>query len=321
MNAETIGATGVRVTRIGCGGAPLGGLFHAVSDDDAAKTLEAAWRAGIRYFDTAPLYGSGLSERRLGRFFKSKPRGSFTVSTKVGRVLVPKNGEPDRSGSIAGFAGALPYRAIFDFSSDGVRRSLEGSLERLGLSSVDIVYLHDPDEHFNQALDEAYPALQRLRDEGLTRAVGVGMNQWQMLARFVRECNLDAIMLAGRYTLLDHSAIDELLPLCVRRNVRVVIAGAFNSGILANARRAGATYEYRLADPSIVERAARIEDVCKRSGVSLAAAAIQFPLAHPAVASVVLGMRSPLEVQEDRAAFEALVPPALWIDLEKACLI
>ncbi|HLI96324.1 MAG TPA: aldo/keto reductase [Candidatus Baltobacteraceae bacterium] len=318
MNDATVGKTAVTVTRIGCGGAPLGGLFEAVSEEQAQETLAQAWASGVRYFDTAPLYGYGLSEERLGRFLSDKSRDAFTVSTKVGRVLVPKSEKPNQDGSLASFRGALPFEAVFDFSADGIRRSIEASLQRLQLSRVDIIYIHDPEHHLEQAIHEAYPALLRLREEGVTRAIGVGMNQTQPLERFVRECNLDAVMIAGRYTLLDRSALDDLLPACAQRGVSVIAAGVFNSGILAEREpRAGATYDYRIADAATLARTQVLYALCRRYGVSMRSAAIQFPLSHPAITSVVLGMRTPAEVREDLAALERPLPPTLLRELNE----
>ncbi len=297
------------IAPLGCGGAPLGGLYEPVSDECAQATLEAAWQCGIRYFDTAPLYGLGLSERRLGRFLAGKPRHAFAVSTKVGRVLVPG---PDGDSR----------QALFDFSADGIRRAIESSLQRLDLSFVDIAFIHDPDAHVDQAVREAFPAVRRLRDERIAGAVGVGMNQWQAPARFVRECDPDVVMIAGRYTLLDQSAGEELLPLCVEHGVDVAAAGAFNSGILARSDpRAGATYDYHTAPPHMLESARRIAAICERHGTTLAAAAIAFPLKHPAVRSVVLGMRSPAEVRENVASFHNPPPQALWLELADEGLI
>lgn len=305
----------VALPRIGFGGAPIGGLYEAVSEEQARDTLEAAWTCGIRYFDTAPLYGYGLSETRLGRFFADKPRGEYVLSTKVGRVLVPRDRKHESDGSLASFAGALPNDAIFDFTADGIGRSIEASLERLQVSYIDIAYVHDPDDFLEQAVSQAIPALQRLRDEGLVKAVGAGMNHCAPLERLVRACDLDAIMLAGRYTLLDREAEASLLPLCRERGVRVVAAGVFNSGILA-APRSRATYDYAPAPPRVVQRAKRVEEVCERYGASLTAAAIAFPLRNPAVDSVVLGMRSPDEVRADMGAAKQPLPDALWDELQ-----
>ncbi|WP_211269153.1 aldo/keto reductase [Saccharothrix syringae] len=302
---------GVALSRLGFGGGPIGNLFTAVSDEDAAGALGAAWDAGVRYFDTAPHYGLGLSERRLGRFLRTRPRAEFAVSTKVGRLLEPFDGGGDDLAN--GFAVPATHRRVWDFGADGVRRSLESSLDRLGLDRVDVVYLHDPDDHWEQAITRGVPALVKLRDEGVVRAIGVGMNQWRMLARFVREADLDVVLLAGRYTLLDRSGA-ELLELCAERGVAVVAAGVFNSGLLA-APAAGATYDYRAAPPGLVERARRVAGVCGRHGVPVPQAAIAFPRRHPAVASVLVGVRSAEEVRANAA--EVDVPPALWEELDR----
>jgi D-threo-aldose 1-dehydrogenase len=299
-------ANGIRLTRLGLGGAPLGGLFAAVTADDAAATLQLAWQSGVRYFDTAPLYGSGLAEERLGRFLAGVPRDTVTVSTKVGRLLLPDPG----ARADTGYHGH-PLKPSFDFSRDGVRRSLEDSLGRLGITYADIVFLHDPDDHWRQAVEQAYPALAELRSAGVVRSIGVGMNQAPMLARFVRETDIDCVLLAGRYTLLDTEAGHDLLPLCAERNVPVIAAGVFNSGILAYADPA-ANYDYTTAPAAVVAQAQLIQRTCARRGVPLGAAAIQFPLRHPAVASVLIGARSPAELRADLAWYHHDIPPSTW---------
>ncbi len=308
---------GARVTTFGFGAAPIGNLFSAISDEQAGEAIEAAWAAGVRYFDTAPHYGLGLSERRLGTALRGRPRDSYTLSTKVGRLLVPSSagGRDDQ-----GFDVPADHRRVWDFSRDGVRRSIGESLERLGHDSVDIVLIHDPDDHWAQAAGEAYPALAELRDEGVIKAVGVGMNQWQMPARFVRETDLDLVMLAGRYTLLDQSGADELLPLCEARGVAVFAAGVFNSGLLATHDATG-TYNYGPAPAALVERTRRIAAVCERYGVTLPHAALAFPSRHPAVTSVVAGARSAGEVERNAALAAAPVPGELWTALAGESLI
>ncbi|WP_424536042.1 aldo/keto reductase [Sphaerisporangium viridialbum] len=308
---------GARVTTFGFGAAPIGNLFSAISDEQAGEAIEAAWAAGVRYFDTAPHYGLGLSERRLGAALRGRPRDSYTLSTKVGRLLVPSSagGRDDQ-----GFDVPADHRRVWDFSRDGVRRSIGESLERLGHDSVDIVLIHDPDDHWAQAAGEAYPALAELRDEGVIKAVGVGMNQWQMPARFVRETDLDLVMLAGRYTLLDQSGADELLPLCEARGVAVFAAGVFNSGLLATHDATG-TYNYGPAPAALVERTRRIAAVCERYGVTLPHAALAFPSRHPAVTSVVAGARSAGEVERNAALAAAPVPGELWTALAGESLI
>jgi D-threo-aldose 1-dehydrogenase len=258
-----------------------------------------------------PHYGLGLSERRLGAALRERPRGDYVLSTKVGRLLVP---HPGGGRDDEGFDVAATHRRVWDFSRDGVLRSLEQSMERLGLGSVDIALIHDPDRHWKEAVSEAYPALAELRDQGVVKAVGVGMNQWRMLADFVRETDLDVVMLAGRYTLLDQSAASELLPLCLDRGVQVLAAGVFNSGLLATHDPHG-TYDYAPAPPELLDRARRIARVCERHGVTLPQAALAFPFRHPAVASVIVGARSAAEVTRNAALAAAPVPQALWSDL------
>lgn len=316
MRTRSLGGTGVRVTEFGFGGATLGNLYRAVDDDTAAQTVTAAFDAGIRYYDTAPHYGLGLSERRLGHALAGRPRADFVVSTKVGRLLEP-NPEPTGSDlATNGFDVPDDLRRRFDFSADGVRRSLESSLDRLRLDRVDIVFAHDPDEHLDQLIREAIPALVSWRDEGIVRAVGVGMNDWAAPLRVVRETPVDVIMLAGRWTLLDRSG-RQLLDECAERGVSVVAAAPYNSGLLARARPGpGATFDYGPASAPLIGRATRLAETCERYGVSLPAAALQFPLRHPAVASVVAGVRSPREVSDTVARLSAPVPGPLWHDLD-----
>jgi len=302
-----LGTTSLQVTRLGLGTAPLGGLFEAVADDEAHRVVEAAWKAGIRFFDTAPLYGHGLAELRLGAVLSSKPRDEFVLATKVGRLL--RAGAPPEPGQA--YKGVPPVNPVFDFSYDGVMRSVEESLSRLGLDRIDVLHIHDPDDHFEEALTGAYRALDRLRGEGSIRAVGAGMNQSEMLVRFARETNFDCFLLAGRYTLLDRSGAAELLPLCAERQIAIIAGGVFNSGILADPRP-GATFNYTTAPPELVRRAAELKAVCDRAGASLKAAAIQFPLRHPAVATVLTGCRSVAEVEQNIRAFQADIPDELW---------
>ncbi len=309
-----LGRTALTVTRLGLGGAPLGGMFRSATDDDARATVDAAWGAGVRTFDTAPLYGHGLSERRFGAALRERSRNDYVLATKVGRLLVPGREEE----SI--FADAPPLRPVFDFSHDGVLRSLAESLDRLGLDRVDIVHVHDPDDHGSEALDGAFPALRRLRDEGAIGAVGAGMNQTALLTRFVREAGIDCVLLAGRYTLLEQGALDDLLPACAERGVAVIAGGVFNSGLLADPR-AGATYDYAPAPDALVARAARIGEVCAAHGVPLRAAALQLPAAHPVVATVLTGARTAGEIAENAAHFSHPIPPALWDDLRSAGLL
>jgi D-threo-aldose 1-dehydrogenase len=311
LKQDPLGRTGLQVTQLGLGSAPLGGLFEAVSDDEAHRVVEAAWKAGIRFFDTAPLYGHGLAEQRFGAVLRTKPRDEFVIATKVGRLL--RKDAPPEPGQA--YKGAPPVNPVFDFSYDGVMRSAEESLVRLGLDRIDVLHIHDPDDHYEEALSGAYRALDRMRSEGTIKAVGAGMNQAEMLARFAREADFDCFLLAGRYTLLDTIGLKELLPLCVEKGIAIIAGGVFNSGILADPRP-GATYNYQAAPPALVERALELEAVCNRRGVDLKAAAIQFPLRHPAVASVLTGCRSVAEVEENVRMFETPIPDTLWDELD-----
>jgi D-threo-aldose 1-dehydrogenase len=312
-----LGRSPVSVTELSFGGAVIAGLYTEVSEEDARAAVDAAWEGGIRTFDTAPHYGLGLSERRLGAALRDRPRDEYVISTKVGRLLEPAAPGPDGTGfgcDTEGFAVPASHVRRFDFSADGVRRSLEASLDRLGLDRVDLVLIHDPDHHGEQALREAYPALETLRAEGTVRAIGVGMNQTAMLTTFVTDTDVDAVLVAGRYTLLDHSAARDLLPAAQRRGVSVIAGGVFNSGLLA-APVAGATYDYRPAPAELIERARRLAEVCERYGVPLRAAAARFPLTHPAVASVLIGVRSVAEVADALALRTLDIPAGLWESL------
>ena len=290
------------------GGAPIGGLYQPVSDDDAAATLEAAWLAGVRAFDTAPHYGAGLSEKRLGEFLAGRPRADFVVSTKVGRRLVPASGPTE---GVDGFYGTPSLSRVRDYTRDGVRASLEESLRRLRLDRVDIALIHDPDDFMAQALDSAYPALAELRADGVVGAIGVGMNATAPLAWFVSRVDLDCVLVAGRYSLLDTSAADVLLPLCADRGVKVLVGGVFNSGILADPRD-GAHYDYAPASDALLARSRQIRDICAAYGVPVAAAALQFSLRHPAVTAAVVGVRSPAEITCDAAYLSHSLPDELF---------
>jgi len=299
---------GPELTRLGLGCAPLGNLYTWVTDADAQATVDAAWDAGIRYFDTAPLYGHGLSESRLGRALSMRPRDEYVLSTKVGRRVVAAS---DADTGI--FAVARDRAVAFDFSRDGVVRGLEESLDRLGVDRVDIAFVHDPDDHEGEALDGAFPALVELRNQGLVGAIGAGMNQHAMLQRFVTRVDLDCILLAGRYTLLDRSGA-ALLDLCAERAVGVILGGVFNSGILARPE-AGATYDYGEAPAPVLEAAQRYQNFAAEHGVPLAAIALQFALKHPAITSVVVGARSADEVTFDARCAALPIPDAVWHDL------
>lgn len=311
-----LGRTRVTVTRLGLGTAPLSGLYRAVTEKDAMATLERAWELGIRFFDTAPLYGYGLGETRTGAVLGPKPRDQYALATKVGRLL--RAGAPPEPGQV--FFGTPAVNPVFDFSYDAVMRSVEESRERLGIERLDVLHIHDPDSHFAEALSGAYRALDELRSAGVIGAVGAGMNQAAMLTRFAREADFDCFLLAGRYTLLDQAALDELLPTCVERGISIIAAGVYNSGILAEPKP-GTHYNYRPAPQELVGRAQRIQAVCERHGVPLRAAAVQFPLGHPAVQTVVLGCRSVEQVEDSVRMFETPIPVALWEELKAENLL
>jgi D-threo-aldose 1-dehydrogenase len=309
--------------RLGYGAANVGNLYRAMTDEDAWAVLDAAWESGIRYFDTAPHYGLGLSERRLGSFLATKPRADYVVSTKVGRLLRPSPETADLLDEANQFAVPASLRRVWDFSAGGIRASLEESLERLGLSGVDVLYLHDPDEHDLTAdLSTGVPALAALRDEGLVTAIGIGSKSTEALLAAVRTGALDLAMVAGRYTLLEQPALDELIPACRAAGVGVVAAAVFNSGLLSKPRpQAGARYEYGEVPAELLERARRIEDVCARHGVALPEAALQFPLQEPAVRCVVVGGATPAHVRENAQRLRAGVPEALWHELAAEGLV
>ncbi len=311
-----LGRTAVTVTRFGLGTAPLAGLFEAVDEAQGMAVIERAWEAGIRFFDTAPLYGHGLAEIRLGKVLRQKPRDEFTLASKVGRLL--RADAPPEPGQA--FRGVPPVNPTFDFSYDGVMRSFEESLERLRLDRIDILHIHDPDDYFDAAISGAYRALDRLRADGVIGAVGAGMNQAEMLTRFAREGDFDCFLLAGRYTLLDQVALKELLPACIERGIAIIAGGVYNSGILADPKP-GAHYNYLTAPSDLLERAQRIRDVCAQHGVPLKAAALQFPLGHPAVTCVVVGCRSTEQLDESLEMFELDIPPALWQELKAERLL
>jgi len=316
-------------SRLGLGGAPLGNLFAPVADADARTLLDAAWASGCRSFDTAPHYGHGLSERRIGDALRERPRDSLTLSSKVGRLLTADADVPREQ---HGYVGGLPFRQHWDYSAAGVRRSVEDSLQRLGLARLDVAYVHDCDAATHgtradavrrQVIDEALPALRALQREGLVRAIGLGVNDVKIVLDVLREAELDVLLLAGRYSLLDHSALPELLPLCVARGVRIALGGAFNSGLLATGTRGGevARFDYAPAAREWVERTARIEAVCERHGVPLRAAALQFPLAHSTVDIVMVGARSVAEWQDALAMVNHPIPAAFWHGLRAESLL
>jgi D-threo-aldose 1-dehydrogenase len=283
-----------------------------MSYSDAHDVVQSAFAHGINYFDTAPHYGKGSSERRLGALLKTYPRNSFVLSSKIGRLLVPTT-----DGADPDFLDADPsVERKFDYSAQGVERSLKDSLERLGLDSIDIVFVHDPDNHADVAIKEAYPALAKMRDQGIVKALGIGMNQSAIPTRFVQETDIDIVLLAGRYTLLDQSGAKDLLPAALAKGVSVLAAGVYNSGILANPVK-GATYDYAPASDEIVARAKMISDFLREQGVSLSRAALQYPLRHPAVKALLVGSRSRAEVDANVAAFNDVVPDSVWDALDE----
>ena len=320
MQQREIRNTPVALTELGFGGAVIGNLYKSVPSEDALAAVDTAWEAGIRYFDTAPHYGLGLSEERLGAALRGRPRDEYVISSKVGKLLVP-NPRP-RGMDDEGFAVPDDLRRRWDFSRDGVLRSIDGTLARTGLDRLDIVYVHDPDAHWRQAAEEAMPTLAELRDQGVIGAIGAGMNQSAMLARFLRETAADVVMLAGRYTLLDQSALDDVLPAARELGRSVVAVGVFNSGLLSGDRPAeGMKYDYQDAPPELVARGLAIAEICEAHGTTLPAAAISFPYTHPSVVNVTLGMRSPDQVTRNVDLHRSTVPEALWDDLRAQGLI
>ena len=322
IETAEIGSTGLQVTRLGLGGAPLSAFMYDVEESEAVATISRAFELGVRYFDTAPYYGFGRSERRYGKALAEERRGDFAISTKVGRALQPADpNAPDD--------GFVPHEldAVFDFSRDTILRTLEGSLKRLHIDRVDIVYMHDPDLHYRQAVDEAYPALAELRSQGVIKAIGAGMNQWQMLSDFIRRCDLDCVLMAGRYTLIDQAALPVLLPLCEERGVSVVLGGPYNRGVLASDL---SRESYNYTPPQghdgplphhMLESARRIKVICDSHSVPLKAAALQFGLGHPAVAATIPGASAQAEVEDNVRLVTYPIPADLWAELKHEELI
>ena len=303
--------TGVEISRLSLGTAAFGGLYRSVSETDCTDTLLTAINNGINFIDTAPHYGKGTSEVRIGKAIAGRDRSSFVISTKVGRLLVPSEAEIDDFFMDADNS----VERKFDFSAKGVRQSLESSLERLGIESVEILFIHDPDAHADEAILEAYPELDQMRSEGIIKAIGVGMNQCAIPTRIMKETDIDVVLIAGRYSLLDQEAMEELLPTALARNVDVIVAGVFNSGILANPVK-GATFDYLPASDELLAKAVRIREVLDGHQVSLTSAALQFPLRHPAVKSVLVGCRSAAEVESNIEEFDKTIENRAWDDLE-----
>ena len=314
------------VSELGFGTAPLGNLYKAISDEAAHAALEDAWNAGIRYYDTAPLYGLGLSETRLNRFLRTKPREDYVLSTKVGRLMMPSDAK-NRTGHGKWFDVPLRQER-YNYSYDGVMRSVEFSYERLGINKIDILYVHDlcifthgskeaSDARIADFFDTGgYDAMVKLRDEGVVSAIGGGINEWEVCETLAKRGDFDVFLLAGRYTLLEQSALDSFLPLCEARGIKIVTGGPYNSGILASGPVKGAFYNYDPAPQEILDRVAAIEAVCASHGVSLKAAALQFPLLHPTHLTVIPGAQTARELSDNVAVYEADIPPSLWSDLK-----
>ena len=319
---DRMGTTDLLVPRIGLGTAALGNFQQAITDADAVAVVDRALALGVRYLDTAPLYGHGLAESRVGQAVAKVARDELIISTKVGRLLredAPRD-ETQYHDGVPFYRDVPAAGPVWDFSYDGVRRSVEESLERTGLDHFDVLLLHDPDQHLAAAASTGYAALRDLREAGLVRAIGAGMNNSAPLAELVRSCDLDVVLLAGRYTLLDQSALSDLLPACEARGTSVVIGGVFNSGVLVDPAP-GASFDYIPAADSVLAKAAAIREVCRRYDVPLAAAALQFPLAHSRVCTVLVGARTIDELEMDLALFDCEIPAGLWADLRAAGLL
>jgi D-threo-aldose 1-dehydrogenase len=314
-----LGKTRLQVTRLGIGGAALGGLFEDPSEQIATRTVQRAIELGINLFDTAPLYGAGKSELRIGRGLASCERDSYVLATKVGYTLVPEE-QADKNIYFP-FENPPPLRPIVDLTYDAAMRSVEESLNRLGIGYIDILHIHDPDDHFDVAMKGAYVAADKLRREGVVGAVGLGVTNAETLVRFVKAGEFDCCLLAGRYTLLDHAALHEALPLSEKKQVSIIIGGPYNSGILATGAVPGAKYNYVAANPAILEKVRQIEEICLKYDVPLKAAALQFPLAHAAVASIIPGARSEAEVDENFALLNYIIPSEFWADLSRHGLL
>ena len=328
-DTRVLGRSGLAVTQLGFGGAPLGNMYRAIADAEAQATVRAAYDAGIRLFDTAPLYGFGLSEHRVGAALRDRPRESFVLSTKVGRLLEPRHPDTLDQGQ---FEASLPFAEVYDYGYDGIMRSIEHSLHRLGTWRVDILLVHDLDvwthgseqarvERVEAFMAGGYRAMEKLRADGTVKAIGAGVNETAACQDLAECCDFDCFLLAGRYTLLEQAPLDSLLPLCERREVALLIGGAYNTGILATGAVEGAYFQYAPAPPEIMARVRRIEAVCARHGVRLPTAALQFPLGHPAVASVVVGMRAPAEVATNIEVLAPELPADFWAELKAEGLL
>ncbi len=330
-NYDRLGNGGLDFTELGFGSAPIGNLYRAISELAAQDALNAAWDSGCRYFDTSPLYGLGLSETRLNHFLRGKPRGEYVISTKVGRML--QVCPPDQRTGIGKFFDTPSRCQVYDYSHDGIMRSLEFSLERLGLDRVDVLYVHDLCiyTHGTKAASDArieeffttggYDAMLKLRDQGVVKAIGGGINEWEVCQTLTQRGDFDLFLLAGRYTLLEQESLISFLPLCEKRGIGIVLGGPYNSGILATGVKEGAQFNYSNAPQSVIDKVARINQVCERHSVPMIEAALQFPLFHPSVVSVIPGGQSADEVRGNRGFLDTSIPPALWADLKSEGLM
>ena len=328
ISIRKFGRAGFDITDMGFGAAPIGNFLRPIPEHEAGAMIDRAWDAGMRYFDTAPYYGHGLSELRLGHYLRWKPRRDYVISSKVGRVLTAARREDiDFKPWVDGAA----FKSRFDYSYDGTMRSFEDSLQRLGLGYIDILFIHDADVfthgaemqkvYFRQAMDGCYRALIKLREQGLVKAIGVGVNNWEVMLDFMKAGDFDTLLVAGRYTLLEQDALNELLPLCERRGTAIVIGGGFNGGILATGAVPGAKWNYAPAPAHIMEKVRKIEAVCARYKVPLAAAALQFLLAHPAVASHVPGTRTVEQMTQNLMLVAHPIPKSFWQELKAEGLV
>jgi D-threo-aldose 1-dehydrogenase len=303
--------SGLQIPEFGIGTSPFGGLFAAVTESAIQEVISTSLGMGLNYFDTAPHYGKGSAEQRLGRNISDLPRSAFIVSTKVGRLLVPSENSDD-----PGWENSTSsVERVFDFSASGVERSLSESLERLQMDSVEMVFIHDPDGAADQAIREAYPVLEKMRDQGIVKTIGVGITSNEIPTRFIEETDIDVVLIALRYTLLDQSADEKLLPTALKRGVSVIAGGVFNSGILTSPKN-GATFNYETASPEILERARRIEAFFDERGVALAQAALQYPMRHPAISAILVGCRSAFEVKSNVDLYNKKISEAIWAEFE-----
>jgi D-threo-aldose 1-dehydrogenase len=329
-DTRPLGRTRLPVTILGLGTAPLGNLYASLSDAEAHATIDAAIEGGVRFIDTAPYYGHGWSEHRVGEALRGRKRDEIVLSTKIGRILKPK--DPAKGIDSGIYAGVLPFEPVFDYSYDGVMRSFEHSLQRIGTHRIDVLLIHDvdrwthgtqqaADKRVHEVMEGGYKAMVKLREEGAVKAIGAGLNEWDTCQKLAEISDLDCFLLAGRYTLLEQESLKTFLPLCVKRGIGIFLGGPYNTGILATGAVKGAYYNYAPAKPDILERVSKIEAVCKRHKVSLASAALQFPLAHPAIASVIPGARAASEVKRNIGTIEAPIPKDFWAELKKEKLI